>query len=289
MRIFSLALFLVTTFLTGCAANLQAVRGFATETKKISVAFDPMLNATVARCQANVLQKRIFSSQRAVNFKAEEVEKLTNDTCKPIEDSNVKAKQISSALGAYADKLGEIAGDGVAASLDDDFESLSKKLSEFPDLPKEKVGAVSALAKFLTQAIVRREQTQAIEEALSHESAVGALGDALVTYSKRVYLQYDKEYLKAIEQYETDLNSSGSGVPVILSRQLLWKFHLEKQASKSVLNSADSFAASVTQMKAALRDLRLNVNNLSEKERFTAVQKLAKEVHALYKSLNQAF
>lgn len=289
MRLISLFLIVVATLLSGCATNLQAVRGFAAETKKISVAFDPMLNATVARCQANVLQKRIFSSQRAVNFNADEVEKLTNTTCHPIEESNVKAKEISGALGSYAEKLAEIAGDGVAASVDDDFESLSKKLSEFPDIPKEKVGAVSALAKFLTQAIVRREQTQAIEEALSHESAVGALGDALVTYSKRVYLQYDKEYLKAIEEYEKDLSSSGSGMPAILSRQLLWKFHLDKQSSKSVLNSADSFAASVTQMKAALQDLRLNVNNLSDKERFTAVQKLVKEVHALYKSLNQAF
>lgn len=42
--------------LTGCVTNLTAVRDFSDETKKISVAFYPLMDQAVEHCKSNFLQ-----------------------------------------------------------------------------------------------------------------------------------------------------------------------------------------------------------------------------------------
>ena len=278
------------SMLTGCATNLQAVRGFADETKKISVAFDPFLAGAVEQCQRRDALRNIYTSSRPLaQFDPATVAQRAEATCKPIADENSTAHGLSTALADYADQLSAIAGDGVASSVDNDYDALAQKLGQFRDFPQDKIGAVSSLLKFLTRAVISKAQKQEIAQALSHEEAVGALGDALVLYTERVYGGYVKDRTRDIQNFQQFIREGGIQVPELVGRLQLMELHQEELQLRQQAAAIPALRRSVDQMKASLRDLRANLDNLSAAQRRQEIQKLAKEVRALYQQLGKVF
>jgi len=278
------------SLLTGCATNLKAVRDFADETKKISVAFDPLLASTVDQCEQREIQKKLYASDAPlIDFDSEKISARATSICKPIADENVVAKGISSALSDYASKLSAVAGDGVASSVDDDYDALAKKLGDFKDLPKEKVTAVSGVLKFLTRAVIERAQKQEIEAALNHEEAVGALADALVTYAERVYGGYIADRSRDIRAYKNALLKGDIKAPELLAKLQLVELRSQELQLAERAKVIPALRKSVAQMKQALKDLRANLDKLSDEQQRAEVEKLAKDVKSLYQQLAKAF
>jgi hypothetical protein len=274
--------------LSGCATNLPAVREFADETKKIGVAFDPVLNRTVEACKQGFLQHRIYTTSAPLaNFDAEAAIKQASDLCQPIADKNAIAKGLSKALSEYAGQLSALAADGVASSVDDNYDALAAKLNGFEGVPQDKVGAIAALLKFVTRSLIAKSQRDAIVDALSHEDAVGALADGLVQYSDRVYSGYLKERLNDQPLFVEVLRAEAS--TPISSRLRMMDVHQQTLALQEQKKATAQLRAAVGQMKTSMRDLRQNVDKLSDKERLLEVRKLTQEVKALYQQLAQAF
>ncbi|MBA3007820.1 MAG: hypothetical protein KKB91_10020 [Proteobacteria bacterium] len=287
MRLLYLGLMPVL-LLTGCTTNLKPVREFADETKKISVAFDPVINQAVEHCKQQFLQRRIYTTDKPLKgFDPEGAINEASDTCKPITDQMATAKEMSKALSDYAGQLSALAADGVASSVDDNYDALAAKLREFKDIPQEKIGAVSSLLKFITRSIIAKSQHDAIVDALSHEEAVGALADALVVYSDRVYSAYIQERLKDQPVF-TDQLRAESASP-ISSRLRILDVYQQTLTLQEQHKATAGLRAAVSQMKMTMRDLRQNIDRLSSQERLAEVQKLSKEVRSLYQQLAKAF
>jgi hypothetical protein len=285
---FYFGILLHALLLSGCATNLSAVRGFADETKKIGVAFDPILGKAVEQCMQQFLQRRIYTTDTALaRFDAESALKQASETCKPIEDENATAKRMSKALADYASQLSALAADGVASSVSDDYDALAAKLGDFKDAPKEKIGAITSLLKYITRSILAKSQHDAVVEALSHEEAVGALADTLVVYSVRVYGAYLAERLRD-QPVIVEVLLAESASP-ISSRLRLMDVYQQTQSLAEQQKATASIRTAVEQMKLSMRDLRQNVDKLSAQERISEVQKLAKDVRALYEQLSKAF
>lgn len=283
---FGIALYAL--LLPGCATNLSAVRDFAEETKKIGVAFDPILGNVVEHCRQQFLQRRIYTTDVALaRFDVESVLNQATETCKPIENDNATAKRMSKALADYASKLSALAADGVASSVSDDFDALAAKLGEFEEAPKEKINAISSLLKYISRSIVAKSQRDAIVEALDHEEAVGALADALVVYSVRVYGAYITERLRDQPVMAEALRTE-SASPISSRLRLMDVYHQTQSLTEQQKVTA-SIRTAVGQMKVSMRDLRQNVDNLSAQERAGEVQQLASDVRDLYDQLSKAF
>jgi hypothetical protein len=274
--------------LTGCATNLKPVREFADETMKISVAFDPVIKQAVEHCQQKFLQRRIYTTNKPLSsFDPEGAINDATATCKPIADQMATAKEMSKALSDYAGQLSALAADGVASSVDDNYDALAAKLGEFKDLPQEKIGAVASLLKFITRNIVAKYQHDAIVDALSHEEAVGALADALVVYSDRVYSAYIQERLDDLPLFIDQLRAESAAS--ISARLRMMDVYQQTLTLQEQHKATASLQAVVRQMKMTMRDLRQNINNLSSQERFAETRKLSKEVRSLYQQLAKAF
>ena len=208
-------------------------------------------------------------------------------TCKPIADANPTARAISQSLAAFAGQLGALAANGVATSVDDDFDTLADKVGEFPNVPREKLGAITALFQFITRAVVARSQHDAIVEALSHEDAVGTLADALVLYTERIYGGYVNDRLHDQPVFVDVLK--GEATTPVSSRLRLMDVHQQTLLLQEQFKATGALRRSVAQMKASMRDLRTNVDKLSDKDRLLEVRKLAREVRGLYAQLAKAF
>lgn len=290
MKHIAIVLAATACLFAGCATDLKAVRGFADETKKISVAFEPFLDGAVAQCQEQVKFKALYTNETPVkDFDPSAIAKSAEATCKPIADKNEVAKEISSVLLNYASQLSAIAGDGVDSSVDDSYDKLASKIGEFDGVPKEKVTAVTALIKFVTRAVIAHQQRQEIEAALNHEEAVGLLADALVMYSDRVFGAYVADRTRTIESTKGLIASRDIEMPLMLAKLQLVQLAKDAAQLEKQRMSVASLRASVVQMKATMKDLRSNLNNLSDPARLNEVRKLAKEVRTLYQQLAKAF
>ncbi len=290
MRILFPLLAIGISVLTGCATNLKPVRDFADETKKVAVAFDPLLTGAVKQCQEREKFKRLYTGTATVKeFDPIDIGKKATETCKPISEENNTAKDISTTLANYAGKLSAIAGDGVASSVDDNYDALANKLGEFKDFPKDKVSALTGFFKFLTRAAIAREQRREIEDALSHEEAIGLLADALVLYSERVYGGYINDRTRDNDDFKSLIKSGDIAMPEILAKLQLIQLTNEQAQLADQSKVIAALKSSVGQMKRTLKDLRLNLDNISDSERLKEVMALAKEVKALYQQLDKAF
>ncbi len=287
MRLLYLGL-LPAVLLSGCASNLGAVRDFADETKKIGIAFDPVMDGAVQNCKLQFLQRRMYTTDMPMSrFDPEVFIKQATDICQPIADENATAQAMSTALVDYAQQLSALAADGVASSVDDNYDALAAKLGQFKDVPQEKVGAISSLLKFLTRAVIAKAQKDAIVEALGHEEAVGALADALVVYSDRVYGGYVKGRLADQPSFVAALRAE-TGAP-ISSRLRMMDVYQQTLTLQEQYKATASLRTAVAQMKVSMHDLRQNIDRLSAQERLIEVRKLTKEVRSLYQQLAKAF
>lgn len=283
-------IFLALVFLlVGCATNLKTVRDFADETKKISVGFDPIFAAMVEQCTKKVESKLLYAGKAVKDFSPADNAKIASDTCKPMSDSISTAKGISGALSDYSNKLSAIAGDGVASSVNNNYDALEAKLGGFKDIPQEKLGAVSGLFKFITKAAISQWQRRAIEEALNHEESIGVLGDALVIYTDHVYGGYLKERNRDVVFYADSLRDGSIQAPALLAKLQLIELQKELSLIVEQQKVIPAMQKAVDQMKVSLKDLRSNLDKLTDAQRQEEVTKLAKEVKVLYQQLNKAF
>ncbi len=290
MKLTAIVFMAIASLSAGCATDLKAVRGFAEETKRISVAFDPFLDGAVTQCHEQVKFKALYTSETPVkDFDPLAIAKSAEATCKPIAEKNEVAREISSVLASYASQLSAIAGDGVGSSIDDSYEKLSAKIGEFDGVPTEKVTAVTALIKFVTRSVIAHQQRQEIEAALNHEEVVGLLADALVMYSDRVFGGFVSDRTRTITSTKALITSRAIDMPPMLAKLQLVQLASEEAQLEKQRSSVVSLRTSVAQMKGTMKDLRSNLNNLSAPERLNEVRKLAKEVRILYQQLAQAF
>jgi DNA repair exonuclease SbcCD ATPase subunit len=284
----ALALVAVAAALTGCATNLAPVRDFADETKKISVAFEPILDRAVEQCRQKFIDRRVYTSDVAAKkFDAKKTIADADETCKAIQDENGTARQISGVLADFADQLAAAAADGLPSQLDGSYDALAGKLAEFKDVPAEKVGAINGLFKFLTRAVVARAQRQTIEEALSHEDAVATLADALVVYTDRVYGAYVRERRSDSASINEALQAASNNVAT--TRLQLMDVYRRDQQLQEQYKTVATMRTSVEQMKATMKDVRANLDRLSDGQRAAEIKKLSREVRALYQQLAKAF
>ncbi len=278
---------LALALLAGCV-NLDSVRDFADETRKISVAFDPFLAGAVRQCEQKAINRKVYADSGAIkNFDAQKVADEATASCKPIAQQNATARQINTTLAAYAAALSAMAGDGVAASLDDGLGDLAKELGAFPGMPAAQIGNVDKLVKFLARAALVRQQKSAIEEALSHREAVGALGDALVTYAERVYGAYVRESDEDLGLFSDGLRDGTT--PELLARLQLMELRRQQLQLQAQLKTVAALRRSVAEMKLAMADLQAHLGELGSDERKQQMLKLAKEVKTLSGQVLQAF
>jgi hypothetical protein len=288
-RLVHLLAILVALSISACATRLGAVRDFADETRRISVAFDPILTGAVDQCQQKFLLRRIYTSDAAIqDFDAADALNRAKASCQAIVDANPTARLISAALGDYAAQLSAIAGDGVPSSVDGDYDTLASKLGEFKDVPEEKLGAVTELIKFISRTGIGRIHRRAIEEALSHEEAVSVLADALVTYTDRVYGAYVRDR-QADRDIFIEAIKADSGATAVTTRLQLMELHRLGQQLQQQQMAVVAMQTSVAQMKASMKELRANLDNLSSSDRLKEVRKLSREVRSLYQQLDKAF
>jgi uncharacterized coiled-coil protein SlyX len=286
MRHVALSL-LTVALLSGCA-NLTAVRGFAEDTRQISAAFDPLLVRTVEHCRASFLDKRLYTTdQPLARFDAPDALAQATRACQSLEASNAIAQGMSQALADYATQLGALAGADVADRLGDDYTALGAKLGQFGALPPAQTGAVGALLSFVSRGVIVHRQQAAIEEALSHEEAVGALADALVTYAERVYGAYLRQRL-ADQPLLVEALRGETAAPVASRLQIL-ALHRQTETLAAQQQAIVHLRAAVAQMKATLHDLRTHLDHLSAQERWVEVRKLGREVRSLRQQWVTAF
>lgn len=281
---------LCVTLLSGCA-NLKAVRGFAEETRRISEAFDPMLGQTVEQCRLAFLHRRVYTTDAPLSgFDAEAAWQRATQSCQPIEERNVTAQAMSRALADYASQLMALADDGAGGgteAIGEDHEALAGKLDQFQDAPRDQLGAIGNLLRFVSRGASARSKQEAIAEALGHEEAVGALADALVVYAERVHGAYLRQRL-ADQDVLADALRSETASP-ISSRLWLMDLHAQTRLLAERQQSIARLRAAVAQMKVALHDLRTHLTTLSAQERWIEVRKLGREVRGLHRQLGQAF
>lgn len=281
---------LCVTLLSGCA-NLKAVRGFAEETRRISEAFDPMLGQTVEQCRLAFLHRRVYTTDAPLSgFDAEAAWQRATQSCQPIEERNVTAQAMSRALADYASQLMALADDGAGGgteAIGEDHEALAGKLDQFQDAPRDQLGAIGNLLRFVSRGASARSKQEAIAEALGHEEAVGALADALVVYAERVHGAYLRQRL-ADQDVLADALRSETASP-ISSRLWLMDLHAQTRLLAERQQSIARLRTAVAQMKVALHDLRTHLTTLSAQERWIEVRKLGREVRGLHRQLGQAF
>lgn len=281
---------LCVTLLSGCA-NLKAVRGFAEETRRISEAFDPMLGQTVEQCRLAFLHRRVYTTDAPLSgFDAEAAWQRATQSCQPIEERNATAQAMSRALADYASQLMALADDGAGGgteAIGEDHEALAGKLDQFQDAPRDQLGAIGNLLRFVSRGASARSKQEAIAEALGHEEAVGALADALVVYAERVHGAYLRQRL-ADQDVLADALRSETASP-ISSRLWLMDLHAQTRLLAERQQSIARLRTAVAQMKVALHDLRTHLTTLSAQERWIEVRKLGREVRGLHRQLGQAF
>jgi hypothetical protein len=278
----------VALALLGGCADLGSVRDLADETRKITVAFDPFLAGAVTQCEQKFIQRRVYAGAGPIKgFDAQKVSDEAKALCKPIAQKNATARQINTALAAYAAALSAIAGDGVALSLNDGLGDLSDKLGSFAEMPARQFGAVEGLVKFLARAALTRQQKSAIEEALSHREAVGALADALVLYADRVYGAYVRESDDDLGLFSDGLRDGST--PELLARLQLMELRRQQLQLHAQLKTVAALRLSVDEMKLTMADLQAHLGELGTAERKQQVLKLAQEVKTLSVQVQHAF
>lgn len=274
--------------LSGCA-NLKSVRDFAAETKKVGVAYEPIGKATEATCiQTASLKDENELVLPAKDYDPGKVRAKAVATCKPVTDALKGPQKIADVLKAYADTLSELAGDGLASRLDDDYDSLIAQIKKVPEVPADKVSAIGSLVKFLSGIAIAKMQIASIEEVLAHEAAVGSLGDALVFVAERNYQEgYAKDLLAQMDAIMAGARTSN--LPPLLARMQITQIAAERSKLAEQRAAVAQLKKAVNQMKVAMADVRANFRKIDDKTRLESIIKYKQEVTALYEELAKAF
>ena len=176
----------------------------------------------------------------------------------------------------------------MASRLNDDYDSLVGQITKVPGIPANKVSAIGSLVKFVSEIAIAKIQIASIEEALSHEAAVGTLGDALVFVAERNYLGgYSEQLLGQIDAIIADAQTPK--LPPLLARMQIAQVAAERSKIGDQRAAVAQLKKAVDQMKVAMADVRANFRKVDDKTRLESIIKYKQEVNALYKELVKAF
>lgn len=254
-----------------------------------------MLNETVARCKSRATRHQFYSASK---FDIASTEQYAKEACDGLAKQNLAIGEINSALSLYAEKLGAIAGNDIAGSLDGDITALSKAVGSIKDqagkaiVPADKLGGITQLATFLAQKILEKKQKEAILEALSHEAAVGTLADTLVFYAEQIYPWHLDKEMKEIGAFRIFVEPSKdapNNIERLSARTLLSRLHEDESALQAKRAAIPKFRIAVKKMEESHHDLLLNLDRLDSDERRKNVLAFAKEVRNLTKAIQDAF
>lgn len=276
---------------SGCATNLQAVRSYSLEVKKVSDAFEPMLEGSVDACIKHKSRKTFYTAN---NYDPAAAAKQAENLCKSIREQNAIVAELNQALAQYGSKLGEIAGEDVSESLSPNLGKLADSAGKLKDskgqalVPSDKLSALSAFAKFLAQQLVAGAQRQAIKDALDHHDALVTLGNGLVRYAESNYSAYLEDDIRDIAIIEEFIKEQGKKEP-FASRIFLRQLYEDKLVVEQKQKVVPQFKVAMQKMISVHEDLRNNVDKLEDKERLKQIMELGKEVRELNKQLQKAF
>jgi hypothetical protein len=277
--------------LTGCV-NLQAVRSYADDTKKLTAAFAPMMDDSVHSCKER--KSRVYLYTRVEPYDAAQVSDAVNKLCDPIADSNGYAAELANTLTDYADVLARLAGDTVPTSLNSNEARLKDAIGKLKDnqgkplVTQTELSAVFSLAKFVSEQATQWFRAREVKAALNHHEAVEALGNALATYAQSNYKGYLDDERRDLRIIAATLNQREKS-EYLAARFLQQELWSQDQQLDAKQKAVAQFKISVDKMIQAHKDLRDNADSLDDRARLKAVAGFAKEVRGLEVQLRNAF
>lgn len=284
------ALLVITGLLTGCA-NLSAVRIYAEETSKLSVAFDPMLSGSTASCVDKFIRKKLITTR---NFDALAAEEDALALCGPIAEDNKIIAALNALLAQYADTLTALAADkppSYKEELDGLKVSLGKvKLSGTQEslINSDKLTAITALTELLSRVANQQKRTSTISDLLEQEEAITAISGALKDYATSNYRAWLHDEKRELRVLRAALAEAGKKEPLAanyLKTQLLSAERKIDSQEKSV----DAFVKAVDELQKTHAELRLQLHSLGEKELLAQLENFANEVAKLHRQVRDAF
>ncbi|CDG82805.1 hypothetical protein [Janthinobacterium agaricidamnosum] len=247
--------------LAGCT-NLAPVRTFADQTKKMSGAFDPMLDATVNSCTEKIKRKKLIAGER---YDPQEADNTARSSCASLDRNNKVMATLNDLLAQYADTLAALADDRLP-NYQTEFDSLGASLggianseSGAPLFDGDKLGKVMSLTARLSSALTANLEKAGIRDLLNEEDSIKVITNGL------------KEYAQA--NYRASLNDEAGDIGKLRMRldQLAVKEPLASNYAKSMLfieehqlgaraKIVDAYVASVDELQKTIAELRLKQN-----------------------------
>jgi hypothetical protein len=282
---------LAAALLLGACADLSAVRGYADETRKLSLAFAPMLEGAVASCADNYVRKKMLASP---GFDPLAAEQAAAELCGPIARDNQAIAALNALLEQYADTLAALADDRLP-SYQEDIGALSASAAALTDratgeplIPAPRLEAVTALGQALARLAGSRQQRAAVNELLAHEDAVNAIADALRAYADHNYRAWLRDERRDNEVLQRMLAQSASSEPLAANYLKTVLLRDERQAIARE-QAIDAFVAAVTQLRQANAELRRRQGRAGSKEQLAQLAALARDVAGLRRQVMAAY
>lgn len=259
LRSFSSALLAlsVSAFSSGCA-NFERVGEFAQASQKMSVAFDPVLEATVGSCMDNSIRRKMISTD---NLDPHITETQARTECQPIADANQNIARLNAVLARYAATLLDLS-DSKVSSYKDEFGGLNDALSSIKVpgsdatlLTSSQVSIITKLSEYLSRLLTQKAQASAIDELLGQQEAMQTITNALNTY-----VQYAYQSRIAIQRRDSGilheaLDATASTEPLATNYVRTRLYHEEQQLSERA-KIPRAFTKAVTAFQTTLDTLR---------------------------------
>lgn len=278
---------------TGCA-NLAPVKTFADQTKAVAGSFTVMPEKAHASCRANAELRDILSPPQAGKpFKLDEVQAASQKQCKNTAVQQAGILALATLLEQYADTLAALADQKLPdykaqlSGLKSAVDGL-KDGSGQPIIPSQKTGAVIALGEFLARLATRAAAQGEIRNLLDQGEGFDAAADALAWYASAIYKPAVRNHYDVLSVALTGLQKADEREP-LGARSMQLQFTAEMARLKTLEAAADSFVASVKQMKAARPVVRSKMDSPDDIELWKQIFAFQEEVRGLRKQLNDAF
>jgi hypothetical protein len=296
MRTLISAIGVLATLLCGCA-NLKDVRNYSVNAQSVVSSFRPFLSDSVDLCK----QRFLLSASLDRGFDPDSATSAAAVDCQPAADANQAIDKLASLVNDYHDALAKIAGADVANSLSDDYDNLAGALGKVrfkgsagPPIPAERLGAVTDLAKWVSEAVLGYLQSKEIKQALKLAETMNEYADVLVVYADRNFGGYLNDQIEALTKVMKAVRERAAlrtgGERVDLGENLaLIEMQKQRNALIAKREAIPQFKAAVESMKAANRELQRTGGQLQGAEQLKALGSFAKNARDLYKKVATAF
>jgi hypothetical protein len=296
MRSMLLVIGVLAALLSGCA-NLRDVREYSASAKSVVSSFQPFLGDSVELCKERwvltaMLDTGFDPAAAAVNAAAQ---------CKSAAEANHAIDKLASLVNDYHDALAKVAGGDVATSLSDDYDNLAGALGKVrfkgavgPPIPADRLGAVTDLAKWVSQIVLGYLQSKEIKEALTLAETMNEYADVLVVFADRNFGGYLTDQIDALDKVlvalrqRAELRTGGERINLGENFAML-ELQKHRNALVAKREAISQFKAAVESMKTANRELQRTGGQLPGVDRLKVLQSFAKSARDLYKKIAIAF